>query len=66
MKPSKRYEELLNICVKAKHSEKHTAMLVIAGDVFVVTHLHEWTAKKEKKRRRPFDTERVGGQNQCD
>lgn len=48
MKASKRYEELLNICVKAKHAENHTATLIIAGDVFVVTHLHEWTAKKEK------------------
>lgn len=49
MKPSKRYEELLNICVKAKHAENHTATLIISGDVFVVTHLHDWTAKPDHK-----------------
>lgn len=47
MKASKRYEELLNICVKAKHNEKHTATLIIGGDVFVVTYLPEWTAKPD-------------------
>lgn len=49
MKASKRYEELLNICVKAKHSEKHTATLVIGGDIFVITHMHEWMAKPDHK-----------------
>lgn len=47
MKSSKRYEELINICVKAKHNEKHTATLIIGGDVFVVTYLPEWTAKPD-------------------
>lgn len=41
----KRYEELIRLLVAAKHAESHMVSLTINGDVFVIQHLHNLSAK---------------------